>query len=397
MSQYRGFMFRLIIITGGAIFAMFFGAGNLVFPLDIGVKSGVHLDWAIVGFFLSGILIPLLGLYVISLYHGNYMHFFSHLGRIPGFIVALVIIFLIGLVVGTPRCGLLSYNTFLPLFPALAGYHVLFNALFFLGVYLISIKQNRVVDALGWVLSPLKLSVLFILIVFGVAVQHHPLMENASLPALKTFGYAIEAGYSTMDLLAGIFFCAFVHRSIRYKLSKKPDLNTDRAERQLTLYACLVGALLLAVVYSFFILIANYHANDLQGIPTQKLIGSLSLLLLHEAGGVFVAICVGLACFSTAVAVTAITVEFIHTHIFRHKISYRLILPLVVVIVFILSTLGFTRLMHIAIPILNLLYPALLGLTIGNIIYKLKGWNAGPVFFIIGLFISFMPSIFSLL
>ena len=395
MNQYRGFMFRLIIITGGAIFAMFFGAGNLVFPLDIGVKSGIHVNVAIIGFFLSGILIPLLGLYAISLYHGNYMHFFSHLGRIPGFIVSCLVILLIGLVVGTPRCGLLSYNTFLPLFPILKSHRIVFNALFFSGVYLVSLKQNRVVDALGWVLSPLKLSVLFILIILGVAVKHHPLLTVTSLAPIKTFQHAIEAGYSTMDLLAGIFFCAFVHRSIRYKLAKKNGLNTDRIERRLTLYACLVGAMLLTLVYSFFILIANYHAFNLQGVPTQKLIGTLALLLLHEAGGIFVSICVGLACFSTAIAVTAITVEFIHTHILNHKINYRVVLLCVVCIVFTLSTLGFERLMNIAIPILNILYPALLGLTIGNVLYKLKDWNVGPIFFLIGLCVPFTIMSFS--
>jgi len=166
MKQYNGFMFRLVIITGGVIFAMFFGAGNLVFPLDVGVQSGQHINLAIIGFFLSGILIPLLGLYVISIYHGNYMHFFSHLGKIPGFIVSTLIIVIIGLVVGTPRCGLLSYNTFTPLFPSLVEHRALFNIFFFAGVYLVSIKQNCVVDVLGWVLSPIKLAVLFVLIIF---------------------------------------------------------------------------------------------------------------------------------------------------------------------------------------------------------------------------------------
>jgi len=393
MTQRRRFMIRLVIITGGVIFAMFFGAGNLVFPLAVGVKAAGHINLAIIGFFLSGVLIPVLGLYVIALYHGNYMHFFSHLGRVPGFIVATLIIVIIGLVVGTPRCGLLTYNTFLPLFPSLVGHAVLFNSCFFLGVYLVSFRQNRIIDALGWVLSPLKLSVLFILIILGVVIQHHPFGADTSLSTVKIFNFAIESGYSTMDLLGAIFFCAFVHRSIRYKLAKKPELNTDHTERQLTLYACLVGGVLLALVYSFFILIANYHAADLQGVPTQKLIGELSLLLLHQGGSLFVAVCVGVACFSTAVAITAVTVEFIHSHILKHKVSYRLVLFFVMLIAFILSTLGFTLLMKIIIPILNVLYPALLGLTIGNILYKLKGWNVGPVLFLAGMLLPLSLSL----
>jgi LIVCS family branched-chain amino acid:cation transporter len=379
-------MFRLVLITGGVIFAMFFGAGNLVFPLAVGVRSAGHINLAIIGFSLAAVLVPVLGLYVISLYHGNYVHFFSHLGRIPGFIVALFIIVIIGLLVGTPRCGLLAYNTFTPLFPSLEGHRALFNVLFFLGVYLISLEQTRIIDALGWVLSPLKLSILFILIILGVAVQHNPLVTDAPPSALYVFNYAIEAGYSTMDLLGAIFFCAFIHRSIRYKLSKIKELNTDNIECRLTLYACLVGAILLILVYSFFILIANFHAADLQQIPTQNLIGALSILLLHEGSSIFVALCVGIACFATAVAVTAVTVEFVYRHVVRKRLSYRLVLLGVVFIAFILSTLGFTRLMQMIMPVLNVLYPALVGLTLGNILYKLKGWDIGAVLFLIGLF-----------
>ena len=394
MKQYRGFIFRLVIITGGVIFGMFFGAGNLVFPLDAGVKSAQHINLAIIGFFLSGILIPVLGLYVISIYHGNYMHFFSHLGKIPGLIISTLIIIIIGLVVGTPRCGLLSYNTFLPLFSSLEGHRVLFNIIFFAGVYLVSIKQTCIVDILGWILSPLKLAALFILIIFGIITQPHPLELTTPIPAAAIFYHALEAGYSTMDLFGAIFFCAFIHRSIRYKLSKKQELNSDRTESRLTLYACFLGALLLMLVYSFFILIANYHAVDLQHVQTQNLIGELSILLLHEAGSLFVAICVGIACFSTAVAINAVTIEFIHTHLFRNRLPYHLVLLTVICIVFLLSTLGFTRLMKIIIPVLNVLYPALVGLTIGNIFYKLKGWDIGAILFFIGLFASLFLQIY---
>lgn len=263
-----------------------------------------------------------------------------------------------------------------------------------MGVYLVSIKQNCVVDVLGWVLSPIKLAVLFILIIFGVIVQHHPLALTTPIPTVAIFQHSLEAGYSTMDLFGAIFFCAFIHRAVRYKLSKKKELNSDRTESRLTLYACLLGALLLTVVYSFFIFIANYHAADLQNIPTQNLIGELSLLLLHETGTLFVAICVGIACFSTAIAINAVTVEFIHTHIVKKRVSYHMVLFVVVCIAFTLSTLGFTRLMQLIMPVLNVLYPALVGLTIGNIVYKLKGWDIGATLFFIGLFAAVLLQIY---
>lgn len=376
----------ITIIVGFAIFAMFFGAGNLIYPLSVGAHSGPNVLFGLLGFLIAGIIIPLLGLFAISLYHGNYKHFFAQIGRVPGFIVALLVIILLGIFVATPRCSFISFGTLTPIFPSLSHHTMLFNLVFFIMIYLISMKQNRIVDALGWVLSPMKLSVLFILIILGVGTTHHPFHPAQASSHISTFTHALKAGYGTMDLLAAFFFCAFVHRTIQYKLQKH-NYNSDKLERRLTIYACLIGACLLAIVYGSFILISNFHAGNLQHIATQELIGSLSLLLLHEAGGIFVAVCVTLACFSTAIALTSVTVEFIQTQILRHRFSYHQILLPTIVIVFIISNLGFDLIMKIAIPILSTLYPPLLGLTIGNIIYKLKGWNIGLYLFYITLIV----------
>ncbi|MEM9242954.1 MAG: branched-chain amino acid transport system II carrier protein, partial [Pseudomonadota bacterium] len=108
----------ITIIVGFAIFAMFFGAGNLIYPLSVGAHSGPNVLFGLLGFLIAGIIIPLLGLFAISLYHGNYKHFFAQIGRVPGFIVALLVIILLGIFVATPRCSFISFGTLTPIFPS---------------------------------------------------------------------------------------------------------------------------------------------------------------------------------------------------------------------------------------------------------------------------------------
>ncbi|MCP3681014.1 MAG: hypothetical protein GY782_12625 [Gammaproteobacteria bacterium] len=378
---------------GFAIFAMFFGAGNLIFPLDIGVHAGYDVAAAIIGFVISGVIVPFLGLYVISLYHGNYMEFLANLGRVPSLIVAAVLIFLLGIFVATPRTGLLSFNTLYTFFPEIGPHRLLFNTSFFALVYLISLQQMRIIDALGWVLSPLKLLVLLTLIVFGIGIRHRVAPPIGGLTNAIVFAHAIKLGYATMDLLAGFFFCSFVHKSICHKLDKQSTPVTPGQETRITLIACIVGAALLGIIYSLFILVANFHSAPLQGIPTHKLIGHLAMLLLHQYGGIFLSICVVLACFSTAIALTAIAVEFIQVHTLKGRVNYHIILPTTLIVIFTISNLGFVHIMTIAIPILGILYPPLLGLTIGNILYKIKGWNIGPWLFYTILIITILLSL----
>ncbi len=375
--------------VGFALFAMFFGAGNLVFPLAIGVHAGDNVIIAMAGFLLSGVVMPLFGLIAIILYDGSYMRFLANLGRYPAFVVAATMVFLLGILVITPRTALVSYNTFIPLFPWLASHRFLFGAIFFIAVYLVSIKQMGIVDALGWILSPMKLIVLFILISFGVAVQHQVFVPTVAVSNQVIFTHAVKLGYGTMDLLASFFLCAFAYQTICHKLGRPLTEIPLGVEQRIMFQAALINTLLLGVVYSLFLLIANYHSALLQQVATQKLIGHLALVLLHRYGTIFVAICVTLACFASAIAATAFTVEFVQSHLLRNRFGYQLILPPVLLVIFMVSNLGFTRIMAIAIPILTVIYPALLALTLGNILHRLyKRLNIGPVLFYSVLVIS---------
>ena len=97
--------------TGFAMFSMFFGAGNITFPLIIGQTVEDGLVWALLGLILTAVLIPFSGLMSITLFEGDYESFFSRIGRIPGMSVIIMLICLIGPFGGIPRCITLTYST----------------------------------------------------------------------------------------------------------------------------------------------------------------------------------------------------------------------------------------------------------------------------------------------
>src|ERR1700722_19482742 len=107
---------------GLAMFSMFFGAGNIIFPLAVGQYAGDKNLFAVLGLILTAALMPIVGVIAMILFDGNYRQFFGRLGKIPGFILALTIISLLGPLGSTPRCIALAYTTlqssFLEISPA---------------------------------------------------------------------------------------------------------------------------------------------------------------------------------------------------------------------------------------------------------------------------------------
>jgi len=355
---------RLVFSVGFAMFAMFFGAGNLVFPLSVGAHSGDHLALGVLGFALTGVLVPFAGLFAISLYKGDYLEFLAPIGEIPAVIVAFLLIVIMGLLVGAPRTSALSYGTFQPFLPHKDNLLYVFNAVFFGLIFLACLKQNKVVDLLGYVLSPIKLFVLIVVISLGFIVAPHFAYFHTG--PVHVFKSAITSGYGTMDLLASFFFCAFVYKFIEFKTMNDPEADHVK----LTLISSLIGAGLLMSIYLGFIVVANRHAASLQGIPTQSLIGAVAKVLIDQGAGIFIALVVTLACFSTALALAAVTTDFFRDRVFQGIVPHKVVLSVVILITYLVSNLGFAEIMRLALPVLSILYPALIVLTITNLLAK---------------------------
>jgi LIVCS family branched-chain amino acid:cation transporter len=367
------------ILTGFAIFAMFFGAGNVVFPLAIGQFAGTDVDFAVLGLLLTGILLPLSGLVAMILFNSDYYEFFYRLGKWPGLFLILMILALIGPFAGIPRTITLSYSTLSLTWVKLPEWQ--FYTAFCVVTLLLAYRRDAILTILGKFLTPILLFCLAAVITKGVFTAPVAAIDP-NTTHIQMFVSGFITGYNTMDLLAALFFSTVVLAGLHAKLSDDQGKVEHNQILKYLLKACAVAGLLLLVVYGGFCLIAAKHAFSLQGIPADELLGALSLNMLGDYAGPLANGVVSIACLTTAVTLTSVFAEFLSHHFYGD--ADKMYKPFVIVTVltaFAMSFLGFVRIIELIFPIIAACYPMLVVLAFCNIAYKLWGfqWVKLPV------------------
>ncbi|MFH1831468.1 MAG: branched-chain amino acid transport system II carrier protein [bacterium] len=366
-----------IISVGMAMFAMLFGAGNIVFPLVLGRDMGDMLWFGLFGFAITAIIVPILGLVSVMLCDGQYDLFLGRLGKIPGTIIAIICMIVIGPFAITPRCVVISHAGIKPYMPQ---FTLLYFSIFCAAlIYAFTRKQNSVIDIIGKFLAPLKIILLITLIVVGFMFPAAFL--TVSMSSGQGFFTGLFTGYKTADLLGIIFFSALILSGIRKSMAHAGHIEPKTLALR-GFQAGLIGASLLGFVYSGFCVVAAFYGAELAGVQDGDIFSKLASLVLGSIGGLMANITVGVACLVTAVALTTVFADFLQRIILKEKISYHTCLLITIAITTIMSNLGFARIMQIAGPILDILYPGLIVLAIVNIAHVLFGfkWIKTPVF-----------------
>ena len=357
------------VTTGLAMFSMFFGAGNVVFPLALGHVAHDQSIFAIMGLLLTGVLMPFMGLIAMSLFDGNYHNFFGRMGKVPGFIMMILPLALIGPLGAIPRTITLSFNTIKDYVPSVPL--VLFSAISCLIIYGFTIKKSRIVDLIGKFLTPFLLVSLGLIVVLGF--MYAPGIPAISdLTNIQAFNLGLLEGYNTMDLPGALFFSSVVLAGLKLHMSKE-DAENPKAILKPLFISSFIGASLLGIVYSGFCLVSSYYAEVTVGVPTENLIGFLANEILGPYGGVVACTAVSLACLTTAIALTAVFADFIHEELFPNHVSYPVALLITLGISFGLSTLDFSGIAAFVGPIMKILYPGLIIMSVLNLFHKVKG------------------------
>jgi LIVCS family branched-chain amino acid:cation transporter len=344
---------------GFALFAMFFGAGNLVFPLKLGTLSQGSWPGAFSGFAVTGVLIPIMGFFAMTLYDGDYRAFFAPLGRRAGLISMTLILLLLGPLGAVARCLALCYSSVNAVYPSLSCLE--FSLLAFTVVFLFSFRDKKTVTLLGKLLTPLKLITLSWLIFEGL---------QSSAPALSqskiqnVFSQGLLEGLETLDLLAALAFSCFLIPRLKEAAKSPRDLY------KMALKCGAICAALLAITYAGFCYIAARHAASLPERSDLLLI-SLSEHLMGPLGAKLTMLVVLLACLTTVIALSSIFAEFVKKELFKGALSYELSLALTLALSSLVSLLRFDGIVAFLLPIMEVSYPALIVLCIVNITSKL--------------------------
>lgn len=353
---------------GFAIFSMFFGAGNSIFPLLIGSISGNKNIYAVLGLTISTIIVPVLGLIGMTLYDGNYKEFFCRLGKTPGFIIVLLIMILIGPFAGIPRCITLSYSTLQPHLGTTPL--IVFSGIACVIIFFKTIKKRRLVDILGKILTPLLLFCLAIIIVKGIYSPSDMAPPVGVSTRSGIFFKGLTEGFQMMDLLASFFFSATVLGCIKAKRQEK-GLGEDPHGTSNFLKAITLAATLLTIIYVGFSYVAANNSVFFQTIPQEALLGAVSKKILGQHLGFVMGLAVALACLTTAITLVSVFSDFIYKECLKEKIPYAACIVTTILLAFFFSNLGFVGICNMIAPILLVCYPALITLTILNIAHKI--------------------------
>ena len=347
---------RAYLAIGMMLFALFFGAGNLIFPAALGQQAGSNVGWALLGFVLTGVGLPLLG--VAAMGYSSCKDVEELASRVHPFYGLLYTISLylsIGPMFATPRTGTVAYEIAIKPFTEGLSMNMepIFLALFF-GVSLwLSISPQKLVNRIGNILTPALLLVILLLIVksfitpLGGYAVPQPTYGDASKAVLQGF----LDGYNTMDALASVVFAILVIDFVR--------LSGATSRAVVTKTVMEVGAIAVALLGIVYVFIANIGATSVErfglfetGAPVLSVSANY---LFGDFGQIILAIIVLLACLSTSIGL--ITSCGTYFHKLTPKISYKLYVVIFSVAAFGLSMFGLKTIISAAIPVLMLLYP----------------------------------------
>jgi len=336
------------IIIGAALFAMFFGAGNLIFPPAIGMMAGDQWGLSLLGFILTGIGLPVLGVIAVSKAGGTINDLAGRVSPVFSKILGSIIILAIGPLLAIPRTGATVYEIGIqPLFGSINP--LIVSVIYFSITLFFVIKPSGIMDKIGKILTPILLIVTITIIVKGILVPiGAPIKTVISMPFSKGF----TDGYQTMDALGSIVMAGIVLVSLLEKGYK------DKKEQiSMTVNAGLIAGTGLLVIYGGLLYLGATSSSVFAAdIPKSELIVNITNSVLGSMGQIGMCVVVSAACLTTSIGLTAIVGNYF-TNLSGGRLAYG---PLVIGTVSfsaIMAVIGVEQIVKLAVPLLVLVYP----------------------------------------
>ena len=346
---------RDIFVIGFALFSMFFGAGNVLFPPYLGMSAGPQWVLGFICYYIADIGLALVALFSIFS-RGSSHEIFRPVGKIPAMILFCAIVLCIGPMLAIPRTAATTYE--LGIQPLTGGVNsIVFSIIFFVLVFICTVRENKVVDIVGKLMTPLLLIGLLILIIVGIV---HPLGPVGDAPqSLNVAADGIKNGYQTMDVLATMLFGILMLRTVEQK-----GYTEHHEKFSVSLKASLVAGVTMLLIYGGLTWLGASVATrfDLSAGRADVILTIVEELLGHT-GTVIFAVVVALACLTTAIGLVSSCADFF-AGLFKKHVSYEVFVVIICVFSAVVSNVGLDEIISIAAPILDIVYPPTLALIV---------------------------------
>ena len=355
---------RDIVALGFMTFALFIGAGNIIFPPIVAQQAGEHVWLAALGFLITAVGLPVITIMALSRVEGSIQNLSSPLGKIASLILTIVCYLAVGPLFATPRTATVSYEIgFSSYFGTSSSSLLIYSAIYFALVTAISLYPNKLLDTVGHFLAPLKIVSLAVL---GIAAFMIP--AGFIPPAIDNYVTAPVSegfvnGYLTMDTLGALVFGIVIINAIHSRGVIDKKLVTKYA-----VIASLISGVGLTLVYlSLFKLGLGSHEVAPNAANGAVILHAYVQHAFGDIGSLFLTGMIFLACMVTAIGLTCACAEYFSA---LTKIPYKIFVFVLVGFSFIISNLGLTKLIAVSVPVLSAIYPPAIVVILLSFLWK---------------------------
>lgn len=335
-------------VIGLALFSMFFGAGNVIFPPYLGMEAGNMWLPAFVCYYAADIGLALLALFAMMRVGQGIEGVTQRVGRIPSLIICSVVVLCTGPLIAVPRTAATTYEMLvMPLTDAV--HPVVFACLFFALIFLLCVKESSVVDIVGKFLTPVLFIGLMLVIIKGIIDPVGGVFSDPRADNIIAEG--ISAGYQTMDVLGAMLFGVII-----FKTAGEKGYVKKREQSRVIGYAGIIAGICLLAVYGGLAYLGA-TSSSLYGwdITRSELVLDLVTRLWGSNGTLLFGIVVALACITTAVALVSSAASYF-ADLSKGRVRYDVLVAIICIFSAIVSNMGLDQIIAVASPILNVVY-----------------------------------------
>ncbi|MBD8025427.1 branched-chain amino acid transport system II carrier protein [Ureibacillus sp. Re31] len=379
------------LAVGFMLFALFLGAGNIIFPPELGQNAGTEFLPSIIGFLITGVGLPLIGIVAVAKNGGDLQVVANRVHPVFSLIFTSVIYLSIGPLFAIPRTGAVTYEIgiapFLPETVQSSWLPLFITSVLFFGIVLyLSLNPTKLVDRIGKVLTPALLIIIALLAVKSFMTPMGEFGAPHGVYKTNAFSESFIQGYLTMDVLASLVFGIVIVQSLQAKGI------TDRSKQvTITIFSGIIAAIGLAFVYVSLEYIGATSTDTIGYLGDGgSIIAESARVLFGNAGNVILSLVIILACITTAVGLVSANATFFNK--LFPKLPYKFLVVIFTFFSLFISNFGLEKLISITLPVLLFIYPIAIVLMFLVMFDKL--FNRAPIVYILALIATALVSIY---
>ncbi|MCL6293758.1 branched-chain amino acid transport system II carrier protein [Jejuia spongiicola] len=353
-----------ILITGFALFSLFFGAGNLLLPPLLGYNAGGNWIWVTIGFMITAVVIPIFGILAHAKLQGTMFDFGKKVSPLFSTIYC-ILVYAISITIPSPRTAAATHE--IAIFPNFETNPLLTSSIYFTLVLVFVLNRSRILNFIGKYLTPFIVVILILVICIGLFSSNVGMnISTFSTPIVD----GILEGYQTFDAIGAVVVGGVIIISLKLK-----DYSNTDSLKSIIRKSGFIAGFGLFLIYAGLIAVGAFYGKDIfvdgslsSDMQRATLLRGISIATLGNIGNTFLSVLIALACFTTAVGIITGTADYFKGLFNDSKVVYNSVAVLSCLIGIGFGQLDFHTIIMIALPVLMFIYPITIVLILLNVL-----------------------------